>query len=125
MTSLIAHITLADLVKTALSLSPAGSNGTADETPVMRSIAEARSKGYEYIGLPLTNDSWRTRWQDMCLLPPGENPDKHTLEMKAEQWRVRPGFTRDEVNVTKLGACVFFFSVCQRLRDAPSNIFWL
>lgn len=108
MTSLITHITLADLVKTALSLSSAGTSAATppqndSDTPVLRSISEARGKGYECVGLPLTNDSWRTRWQDMCVLPPGEKPDRHSLEMKAEQWRVRPCFTRDEVNVTKLG----------------------
>ncbi|KAH8100111.1 PRMT5-domain-containing protein [Cristinia sonorae] len=108
MSTLIAHVTLADLVKTALTLatpnptSPIPGSPTENETPVLRSISEARAKGYECIGLPLTNDSWRTRWQDMCVLPPGEKPDRHSLEAKAEQWRVRPCFTRDEVNVTKL-----------------------
>lgn len=42
----------------------------------------------------------------MCLLPAGEKPDRHALEEKAEQWRLRPCFARDEVNITKLGASI-------------------
>ncbi|TCD60480.1 methyltransferase protein [Steccherinum ochraceum] len=104
MTTLVTHVTLADLLKTALSLPTSATPSSPNEleTPVLRSIAEAREKGYECIGLPLTNDSWRSRWQNMCLLSPDEKPDKQSLEVKAEQWRIRPCFARDEVNVTQL-----------------------
>lgn len=123
MTTLITHVTLADLLKTALTLSTSATPSLNEpETPVLRSIAEARSKGYECIGLPLTNDSWRLRWQNMCLLPQDEKPDKHSLEVKAEQWRIRPCFTRDEVNVTQLGE--YFHEVLARGSQLMRMDFW-
>lgn len=39
----------------------------------------------------------------MCLLPTGDTPDKSALEMKAEAWRAKPGFEREEVTITRLG----------------------
>ncbi|KAI0070415.1 PRMT5-domain-containing protein [Panus rudis PR-1116 ss-1] len=79
------------------------------ETPVLRATSEARAKGYEGIAVPLTNERWRTRWAEMCLLPPGDLPDRQSAERKAEAWRGRPVFAREEVNVTRLGMSLFAF----------------
>jgi protein arginine N-methyltransferase 5 len=74
------------------------------ETPVLKLVAEARSKGYDVVCLPITTEKWKRRWTDMCLLPTGSNGDKDMVtEQRAEAWRLRPCFTRDEVTITRLG----------------------
>ena len=74
------------------------------ETPLLSLIAEAQSKGYEAIAMPLTTEKWKQRWSDMCLLPTGSDRDMEIVaEKKAEVWRSRPGFMRDEVTLTRLG----------------------
>ena len=128
MSSLIAHITLQDLNNTytppsqsphpykssappplqlqSPSQTAPGSNAQPaqnGETPVIRATTDARNKGYDGIAIPLANEKWKERWGGMCLLPTGDTPDKSALEIKAEAWRAKPGFTRDEVTVTRLG----------------------
>lgn len=73
------------------------------ETPVLRASVDARGKGYDGIAIPLTNEKWKERWCGMCLLPTGDAPDKQTAETKAEAWRAKPGFLREEVTITRLG----------------------
>ncbi|EMD34129.1 hypothetical protein CERSUDRAFT_141621 [Gelatoporia subvermispora B] len=72
------------------------------ETPVLQAAAEARAKGYDTICYPLTTDNWKTRWQDMCLLPGEDVKDRNALEQRAEAWRAKPAFLRDEITVTRL-----------------------
>lgn len=91
------HISLADLTEVASRIDPAA------ETPIVRATAEARLKEFETICCPLTTEKWKTRWQEMCLLPADDIEDKEPLERRAEEWRSKPAFMRDEVTVTRLG----------------------
>lgn len=90
------HISLADLTEVASRIDPAA------ETPIVRATAEARLKEFETICCPLTTEKWKTRWQEMCLLPADDIEDKEPLERRAEEWRSKPAFMRDEVTVTRL-----------------------
>ncbi|KAI0956054.1 hypothetical protein AcV7_006562 [Taiwanofungus camphoratus] len=74
----------------------------SENTPVLKAKAEARAKDYDAICCPLTTEKWRTRWRDMCILPVDGVPDKNPLEQRAEEWRSKPAFMRDEVTVTRL-----------------------
>ncbi|KAG6865728.1 hypothetical protein C0991_012374 [Blastosporella zonata] len=90
-----------DDISLASSSSP-DSEG-AHETPILNLIAEARSKGYDALALPLTTEKWKTRWAEMCLLPPGgEREMEIKKEQRAEVWRSRPGFLEGEVTLTRL-----------------------
>lgn len=76
------------------------------DTPVLSLSAEAQSKGYQAICLPLTTGKWRERWRNMCIIPstgPAGNEEVIVAE-KAEAWRKSPSFLLDEVTITRLGA---------------------
>ncbi|KAG5647400.1 hypothetical protein DXG03_000471 [Asterophora parasitica] len=76
---------------------------TAYETPVLQVLADVRAKGYDAVALPLTTEKWKTRWEEMCLLPAGSDRESEiAAEQKAEVWRSRPGFLKDEVTITRL-----------------------
>jgi protein arginine N-methyltransferase 5 len=75
-------------------------------SPMLKLVAEAHSKGFDYTCLPLTTPHWRDRWTEMCVLPSGKERDKArdiAAEKRAEAWRSNPGFLKDEVNITRLG----------------------
>jgi protein arginine N-methyltransferase 5 len=78
------------------------------DTPVLRLIERAKAKGYNSICLPLTTAKWKHRWTEMCLIL-GDSDAKDGgekamgAEERAEAWRVRPAFLRDEVAITRLG----------------------
>lgn len=73
-------------------------------TPVLALSAQARSKGYDSVCLPLTTEKWKKRWTEMCLLPSGVDADADmAAEQRAEAWRAKPGFLLDEVTITQLG----------------------
>ncbi|KAJ7637720.1 PRMT5 arginine-N-methyltransferase-domain-containing protein [Mycena polygramma] len=72
-------------------------------TPVLALSAQARSKGYDLVCLPLTTDKWKKRWTEMCLLPTGTDLDADmAAEKRAEAWRAKPYFLLDEVTITQL-----------------------
>ncbi|KAJ7227136.1 PRMT5-domain-containing protein [Mycena pura] len=72
-------------------------------TPVLSLSAQARSKGYDSVCLPLTTDNWKKRWTEMCLLPNGTDlAADMAAERRAEAWRAKPGFLLDEVTITQL-----------------------
>lgn len=78
--------------------------GDDRDTPVLRALTDARTDGYETICAPLANDKWRQRWRELCLLNPDEDQDKLAeIEQRAEAWRSKPAFFRDEVMVSRLG----------------------
>ncbi|TFK40311.1 shk1 kinase-binding protein 1 [Crucibulum laeve] len=93
-TALSTFLTLDDISRASQEVNP------NYETPILKLVAEARSKGYDVLCLPLTTEKWKQRWSDMCL----ENPDrdKEAAAKAAEAWRARPGFVRDEVTLTRL-----------------------
>ncbi|KAF9468127.1 PRMT5-domain-containing protein [Collybia nuda] len=78
-------------------------NEQTHETPVLKLVANARSKRYDAICVPLTTEKWKQRWMDMCLLPTGsERETEMKAEQMAEKWRARPCFLKDEVTLTRL-----------------------
>jgi protein arginine N-methyltransferase 5 len=77
------------------------------DSPVLQVVSEAHAKGYETLSLPLTNENWRKRWSDMCLLSvDATDSEKEEASKKAEAWRSRPVFMRDEVTISRLGEFV-------------------
>ncbi|KAF8625564.1 hypothetical protein AX15_005327 [Amanita polypyramis BW_CC] len=95
------YLTLEDINKAATTL-----DVQQYATPILKIAAEARSKGYDVICLPLTTDKWKQRWTEMCIQPPetgdGEPYVISTAERRAEEWRARPAFQKDEVTMTRL-----------------------
>jgi protein arginine N-methyltransferase 5 len=75
------------------------------QTPILRLLSDSKTKGYDTVCIPLTNEKWRTRWKKMCLSPEDEAEKDESAERISEAWRSNPVFLRDEVNVTRLGAC--------------------
>ncbi|PFH53048.1 hypothetical protein AMATHDRAFT_138418 [Amanita thiersii Skay4041] len=73
-------------------------------TPVLKLVSEARAKGYDVICLPLTTDKWKQRWAEMCVqLQDDSERERDTVaERRAEEWRARPAFLKDEVTITRL-----------------------
>ena len=75
-----------------------------DDTPVLRATTDARTVGYETACVPLTNEKWKARWRELCILNPNEPQDKLAeIEQRAEAWRSKPAFFRDEVTISRLG----------------------
>ena len=83
-----------------------------DETPVLRATSDARSVGYDTVCVPLTNEKWKARWRELCILNPEESPDKLSIEQRAEAWRSKPAFFRDEVTISRLGTSAFLIPSC-------------
>ncbi|RXW13777.1 hypothetical protein EST38_g12075 [Candolleomyces aberdarensis] len=72
-------------------------------TPGLQLAAEARAKGYDTLSLPLTTDNWRKRWTEMCLIAvDATDAEKQAATRAAEEWRLRPGFLKDEVTISRL-----------------------
>ncbi|KAJ6619700.1 PRMT5 arginine-N-methyltransferase-domain-containing protein [Mycena sp. CBHHK59/15] len=91
-------LTLGDISQASAVV--AGDDGT---TPVLTLAAQARSKGYDQVCLPLTTENWKKRWASMCLLPNGTALHSDVAaEKRAETWRAKPAFLRDEVTMTQL-----------------------
>lgn len=92
------HYTLHDLAHLARR------DDLGEDTPVLRATNDARTAGYETICVPLANDKWKARWRELCLLNPHEPQDKLAeIEQRAEAWRSKPAFFRDEVTISRLG----------------------
>ncbi|KAH9945240.1 PRMT5-domain-containing protein [Epithele typhae] len=74
-----------------------------EDTPVLRAASDARSAGYETICVPLANDKWKTRWRELCLLNLTQDQETlNTTEQRAEAWRSKPAFFRDELTISRL-----------------------
>lgn len=73
-----------------------------DSTTITSLTKIAQQDGYDTICIPLTNDSWRSRWKEMCLTD-GPKQDSE-VERRAEEWRAAEGpFQKKELNITRLG----------------------
>ncbi|KAJ7035001.1 PRMT5-domain-containing protein [Mycena alexandri] len=96
--SIATLLTLDDISKAAQEPPKPGAT-----TPVLALSAQARTKGYDLVCLPLTTDKWKKRWEEMCILPNGTDLDADmAAERRAEAWRAKPGFLLDEVTITQL-----------------------
>ncbi len=76
-----------------------------NQTPVLKVVSEAQTKGYEQVCIPLTTENWKNRWKGMCLMPSEENEGERNTEAakRAEAWRGGHSYNRDEVTITRLG----------------------
>lgn len=108
-TPIAIHLTLSDLTK-------ATDNGLGTfDTPVQKVKGDAR-RYYDSVCLPLCKESWKERWQKMCMVLPAQGMDtdvtdeenandsaQKEAEQLAEQWRRAPHFEHEEVTMTRLG----------------------
>lgn len=100
MVAVAGHISLDDIASAAVDRDP------NFETPVLRLLSDSRGKGYDTVCIPLTNEKWRARWNEMCLSPENEAEKDESAERVSEAWRSNPVFLSEEVNVTRLGECI-------------------
>ncbi|GJE96614.1 PRMT5-domain-containing protein [Phanerochaete sordida] len=98
MAAFVTHVTLDHLDRYAQP----SAEDLSGKTPSQKATVQARAKGYDGICLPLTNDKWKARWRELCLVPADGSPDAAALEQSAENWRSKPVFLRDEVTITRL-----------------------
>ena len=99
MATVAGHLSLDDISSAAADRDP------TYETPILRLLSTSKTKGYDTVCIPLTNEKWQARWKEMCLSPEDEALKNVGAERASEAWRSNPGFLREEVNVTRLGAC--------------------
>lgn len=82
---------------------------TLEFSPVQRAVQNAHDLQYDLVCVPLTTEAWKTRWQDMCVVPtvngaaPMNGSRDLKLEERAEQWRAGTGFRRNEVTMARPG----------------------
>ena len=82
---------------------------TLESSPVQRAVKNAHDLQYDLVCVPLTTEAWKTRWQDMCVVPtingaaPMNGSRDLKLEERAEQWRAGTGFRRNEVTMSRPG----------------------
>jgi len=100
MATVAGHLSLDDIASAAADRDP------IYETPILRLLSTSKTKGYDTVCIPLTNEKWQARWKEMCLSPEDEAMKNVGAERASEAWRSNPGFLREEVNVTRLGVCV-------------------
>lgn len=97
MAMVASHLSLDDIASAAADRDP------NFETPILRLLSESRGKGYDTVCIPLTNEKWRVRWENMCLSTGDEAEKDGGAERICEAWRSNPVFLSDELNVTRLG----------------------
>jgi hypothetical protein len=103
------------------------------DTSVQRLVADiiqptpdGKQREHDLVCLPLTNASWKARWEAMCVVGAQEDANagsnktyrfslrmsskmsapsaSSANEVEAERWRAEGGFRRGEVNATRSGA---------------------
>jgi type II protein arginine methyltransferase len=109
-------------IATLFSQSELSQASISEGHTVLKLVEDAESKGYQSVCIPLTTQRWKARWEDMCLASPAPstnlakkresrrdsrivnaNQRDAKAEKRAEQWRLRPVFERDEVTITQIG----------------------
>ncbi|CAK5269133.1 unnamed protein product [Mycena citricolor] len=95
-------------------------------TPILALSSQSRAKGYDGLCLPLTTESWKKRWMNMCLLPEGmEEAAGIAAEKRAEAWRARPGFLLNEVTLTQLDEAEGVIALVSEWLELDSNDDWV
>ncbi|KAI0787942.1 PRMT5-domain-containing protein [Fomes fomentarius] len=114
------HYTLDDLAQLARR------DDLGDDTPVLRATNDARTAGYETICVPLSNDKWKARWRELCLLNPHEPQDKLAeIEQRAEAWRSKPAFFRDEVTISRLDEAEYIIPLISDWLELDASDEWV
>lgn len=99
------HILIAELV-TQAQLDEYRELVFEGTTPVLQLTQEATRDSYDAIAVPLTNETWRKRWREMCLTDEHRTNLPPEVQRRAEYWRELCGpFIKSELNITRLGAC--------------------
>ncbi|WFD45353.1 type II protein arginine methyltransferase [Malassezia psittaci] len=96
--------------------SSASSSSFRNESIVQKRCREAHDQGYDTIAVHLAKETWRNRWERLCLLPEMDLPrsssratlslaltsqtHQSNLRVEAERWRAHPTFFPDELNLT-------------------------
>ena len=124
MAMVASHLSLDDIASAAADCDP------NYETPILRLLSTSKTKGYDTVCIPLTNEKWRARWKKMCLSPEDEAEKDDSAERVSEAWRSNPVFLREEVNVTRLGTCgepsrYTFVLISERADEAENTIVML
>jgi protein arginine N-methyltransferase 5 len=122
--------TLATVLTTEDVADAIGAPDSNSETPVLRLAAEARAKGYDTLSLPITTEKWRKRWAEMCLVGvDATDTEEQAATRAAEAWRLRPGFLKDEVTISRLGEpvlqilqCLVLTQSLQRTADEAEGV---
>jgi len=100
----MAHIPIAELV-TQAQLDEYRELVFEDTTAVLQLTQEASRDSYDAIAVPLTNETWRKRWREMCLTDEHRTNLPPEVQRRAEYWRELCGpFFKSELNITRLGA---------------------
>ncbi|PLW55513.1 hypothetical protein PCANC_02090 [Puccinia coronata f. sp. avenae] len=117
----------------ALSLNPYGLPATSNQSSPLNSLIRSTlhtQNEYDALALPLTNPTWRSRWDSFCVdQPPIAQQTPHTSEssdsdaQEAEYWRRAGYFLSSELNfhnTIEVTKCVCFASEWLEL-DAPAE----
>ena len=101
----MAHVPIAELI-TQAQLDEYRELVFEDATAVLQLTQEATRDSYDAIAVPLTNETWRKRWREMCLTDEYRTNLPPEIQRRAEYWRELCGpFIKSELNITRLGAC--------------------
>jgi hypothetical protein len=103
--STMVHIPIAELV-TQTQLDEYRELVFEDTTALLQLAQEATRDSYDAIAVPLTNETWRERWREMCLTDEHQTNLLPEVQRRVEYWREFCGpFVKSELNITRLGAC--------------------
>ena len=77
----VGHLSLEDIAGADVDRDP------NFETPILRLLSDSKTKGYDTVCIPLTNERWRESWR-MCLPPEDEAEKDESAERISEAWRI-------------------------------------
>ena len=78
----VGHLSLEDIAGADVDRDP------NFETPILRLLSDSKTKGYDTVCIPLTNEGWRESWEKMCLSPEDEAEKDESAERISEAWRI-------------------------------------
>lgn len=117
----------------ALKLNPYGLPSTSNQTSPLNSLIKSTLNNlgeYDALALPLTNPTWRARWDSLCVdqssigqQAPPASPSSDNNAEEAEVWRRAGYFLSSELNfhnTLEVTKCICFASEWLEL-DAPAE----
>ena len=90
----VGHLSLEDIAGADVDRDP------DFETPIPRLLSDSKTKGYDTVFIPLTNERWRESWR-MCLPPEDEAEKDESAEQISEAWRMRHIVHPEQVHVVQ------------------------
>jgi len=117
----------------ALTLNPYGLPSTSNQSSPLNSLIKSTLNNlgeYDALALPLTNPTWRARWDSLCIdqssigqQAPPASPSSDNNAEEAEVWRRAGYFLSSELNfhnTIEVTKCICFASEWLEL-DAPAE----